>query len=105
MYVMSQKTHVYFHFAFRDVMCGKLFCEQGQDNPNYGRSVQFKNCKATFYSDNESDFGQVDTGSKCGDGKVTILKSEMHDLVDCCQLQQHCNPVRFFNSLMPVSGV
>uniref|UniRef100_A0A3P9B8V7 ADAM metallopeptidase domain 28 n=1 Tax=Maylandia zebra TaxID=106582 RepID=A0A3P9B8V7_9CICH len=33
-----------------DVLCGKLFCEGGNDNPNYGRMVE--------------------TGTKCGDGKV-----------------------------------
>ncbi|TSR04305.1 Disintegrin and metalloproteinase domain-containing protein 28 [Bagarius yarrelli] len=54
----------------QDVMCGKLFCEQGQDNPNYGRSVQFSNCKATFYDEPENDYGQVDTGTKCGNEKV-----------------------------------
>uniref|UniRef100_A0A8C2WX57 ADAM metallopeptidase domain 28 n=1 Tax=Cyclopterus lumpus TaxID=8103 RepID=A0A8C2WX57_CYCLU len=34
-----------------DVLCGKLFCHGGTDSPNY-------------------DYGQVDTGTKCGDGKV-----------------------------------
>lgn len=58
--------------ASRDIMCGKLFCEQGQGNPNYGRLVQFSNCKATFYSDPDNDFGQVDAGTKCGEEKVTI---------------------------------
>ncbi|XP_066509194.1 zinc metalloproteinase-disintegrin-like protein H3 [Hoplias malabaricus] len=54
----------------QDVRCGKLFCENGQYNPNYGRLVTFSNCKATFYSDRDNDFGQVDTGTKCGDEKV-----------------------------------
>ncbi|XP_046698379.1 disintegrin and metalloproteinase domain-containing protein 28 isoform X2 [Silurus meridionalis] len=54
----------------QDVMCGKLFCDKGQTNPIYGRSVTFSNCKATFYSDSTQDFGQVDAGTKCGDGKV-----------------------------------
>ncbi|KAI5618512.1 zinc metalloproteinase-disintegrin-like brevilysin H2a isoform X2, partial [Silurus asotus] len=54
----------------QDVMCGKLFCEQGQDNPNYGRLVQFNACKATFYGDRDSDFGQVDPGTKCDEEKV-----------------------------------
>ncbi|KAL2092452.1 hypothetical protein ACEWY4_012250 [Coilia grayii] len=54
----------------QDVMCGKLFCHDGKDSPNYGRLVQFTDCKATFYGDFEHDFGQVDTGTKCGDGKV-----------------------------------
>lgn len=53
-------------------MCGKLFCEQGQTDPNYGRLVQVNTCKASFYGDRNSDFGQVDTGTKCGDEKVTI---------------------------------
>ncbi|KAM9447133.1 zinc metalloproteinase-disintegrin-like berythractivase [Clarias gariepinus] len=54
----------------QDIKCGKLFCEQGQGNPNYGRLVQFNSCKATFYGDRDSDFGQVDTGTKCDDEKV-----------------------------------
>ncbi|XP_036453740.1 disintegrin and metalloproteinase domain-containing protein 28 isoform X1 [Colossoma macropomum] len=53
-----------------DKMCGKLFCENGQDDPNYGRFVMFNNCKATFYGDRDNDFGQVDTGTKCGEEKV-----------------------------------
>ncbi|XP_026107229.1 zinc metalloproteinase-disintegrin-like batroxstatin-1 [Carassius auratus] len=54
----------------QDVMCGKLFCEGGNGNPNYGRLVQFSTCKATFYGDANSDYGQVDTGTKCGEGMV-----------------------------------
>lgn len=55
----------------RDVMCGKLFCHNGMENPNYGRMVRFSDCKASFYDDFTKDFGQVDTGTKCGDGKVS----------------------------------
>uniref|UniRef100_A0A8C7CN06 ADAM metallopeptidase domain 28 n=1 Tax=Oncorhynchus kisutch TaxID=8019 RepID=A0A8C7CN06_ONCKI len=40
----------------QDVQCGKLFCKN--------------DCKASFYDDHTSDFGQVDTGTKCNDGKV-----------------------------------
>ncbi|XP_073717050.1 disintegrin and metalloproteinase domain-containing protein 28 isoform X2 [Misgurnus anguillicaudatus] len=54
----------------QDIMCGKLFCENGNGNPNYGRQAQFKNCKATFYSNPDEDYGQVDTGTKCEDGRV-----------------------------------
>ncbi|KAM3867702.1 disintegrin and metalloproteinase domain-containing protein 28 [Diretmus argenteus] len=54
----------------QDVMCGKLFCSNGNDNPNYGRMVKFGNCKASFYGDYKTDYGQVDTGTKCGEGKV-----------------------------------
>ncbi|XP_076848361.1 disintegrin and metalloproteinase domain-containing protein 28 isoform X2 [Brachyhypopomus gauderio] len=57
----------------QDVLCGKLFCDKGQDNPNYGRMVMFANCKATFYSDTTNDFGQVDTGTKCGEDKVCSM--------------------------------
>uniref|UniRef100_I3KGH4 ADAM metallopeptidase domain 28 n=1 Tax=Oreochromis niloticus TaxID=8128 RepID=I3KGH4_ORENI len=53
-----------------DVLCGKLFCEGGNDNPNYGRMVSIGTCKAAFFSDTTSDQGQVETGTKCGDGKV-----------------------------------
>uniref|UniRef100_A0A8C0Y099 ADAM metallopeptidase domain 28 n=1 Tax=Cyprinus carpio carpio TaxID=630221 RepID=A0A8C0Y099_CYPCA len=54
----------------RDVMCGKLFCENGDPEPNYGQLVIFSECKATFYSSSEDDYGQVDTGTKCGEGMV-----------------------------------
>uniref|UniRef100_A0A8C8M549 Uncharacterized protein n=1 Tax=Oncorhynchus tshawytscha TaxID=74940 RepID=A0A8C8M549_ONCTS len=59
----------------RDVQCGKLFCKNGNDDPNYGRMVKFSDCKATFYGDHTSDFGQVNTGTKCNDGKVRLLLS------------------------------
>ncbi|KAG1958725.1 disintegrin and metalloproteinase domain-containing protein [Pimephales promelas] len=54
----------------QDVMCGKLFCVNGNGSPNYGRLVTFLNCKATFYGNPEEDYGQVDTGTKCGEGLV-----------------------------------
>ncbi|KAK2837727.1 hypothetical protein Q5P01_014939 [Channa striata] len=54
----------------QDILCGKLFCEGGNENPNYGRMVRFGNCKASFYDDYTQDYGQVDEGTKCGDGKV-----------------------------------
>lgn len=54
----------------QDVFCGKLFCQNGNDSPNYGRMVRVGDCKATFYDDFTKDYGQVDTGTKCGDGKV-----------------------------------
>ncbi|XP_037634003.1 zinc metalloproteinase-disintegrin-like lachestatin-2 isoform X1 [Sebastes umbrosus] len=53
-----------------DVFCGKLFCQGGNDNPNYGRMVRVGTCKAAFFGDYTKDYGQVDTGTKCGDGKV-----------------------------------
>ncbi|XP_030274310.1 disintegrin and metalloproteinase domain-containing protein 28 [Sparus aurata] len=53
-----------------DIYCGKLFCHNGNENPNYGRMVRFSDCKASFYDDYTKDYGQVDTGTKCGDGKV-----------------------------------
>lgn len=57
-------------------MCGKLFCENGKADPNYGRLVTLGKCKATFYGERENDFGQVDTGTKCGDGKVNSPASQ-----------------------------
>ncbi|XP_034396748.1 zinc metalloproteinase-disintegrin-like lachestatin-2 [Cyclopterus lumpus] len=53
-----------------DVLCGKLFCHGGTDSPNYGRMVRLNDCKAAFFDDYTKDYGQVDTGTKCGDGKV-----------------------------------
>ncbi|KAJ8005869.1 hypothetical protein DPEC_G00122390 [Dallia pectoralis] len=54
----------------QDVQCGKLFCKNGNRDPNYGRMVMFGECQATFYDDVDNDFGQVDPGTKCNDGKV-----------------------------------
>lgn len=53
-----------------DRFCGKLFCHNGNENPNYGRMVRVGNCKAAFFDDYTQDYGQVDSGTKCGDGKV-----------------------------------
>ncbi|KAM6931435.1 disintegrin and metalloproteinase domain-containing protein 28 [Xenentodon cancila] len=53
-----------------DVMCGKLLCHGGNGNPNYGRMVAIGDCKAAFFDDYTKDYGQVDAGTKCGDGKV-----------------------------------
>ncbi|CAN9512832.1 unnamed protein product [Ophioblennius macclurei] len=53
-----------------DKFCGKLFCHNGNQNPNYGRMVSFGACKAAFFDDYAKDFGQVEPGTKCGDGKV-----------------------------------
>lgn len=51
-------------------MCGKLFCSQGQPDPNYGRMVTIGACKASFFDDPTKDFGQVEEGTRCGEGKV-----------------------------------
>uniref|UniRef100_A0A8D3B699 ADAM metallopeptidase domain 28 n=1 Tax=Scophthalmus maximus TaxID=52904 RepID=A0A8D3B699_SCOMX len=53
-----------------DVLCGNLFCHHGNDDPNYGRMVRVGNCKAAFFDNYAKDSGQVDAGTKCGDGKV-----------------------------------
>ncbi|KAG7239998.1 hypothetical protein INR49_028086 [Caranx melampygus] len=53
-----------------DILCGKLFCHHGNENPNYGQMVRIGDCKAAFFGDSTKDFGQVDAGTKCGDGKV-----------------------------------
>uniref|UniRef100_A0A8C2X1K9 ADAM metallopeptidase domain 28 n=1 Tax=Cyclopterus lumpus TaxID=8103 RepID=A0A8C2X1K9_CYCLU len=58
------------HIPCQDVLCGKLFCHGGTDSPNYGRMVRLNDCKAAFFDDYTKDYGQVDTGTKCGDGKV-----------------------------------
>ena len=54
----------------RDVYCGKLFCSGGQSDPNYGSTVAFSDCKAASFWDAAADYGQVDAGTKCGEGKV-----------------------------------
>ncbi|XP_034547051.1 disintegrin and metalloproteinase domain-containing protein 28 isoform X2 [Notolabrus celidotus] len=60
----------YIPCQIEDVFCGKLFCQNGQENPNYGRMVRVGDCKAAFFGDHDKDYGQVDAGTKCGDGKV-----------------------------------
>ncbi|KAM6965346.1 disintegrin and metalloproteinase domain-containing protein 28 [Aplochiton taeniatus] len=83
----------------QDVLCGKLFCTNGNDSPNYGQMVRFQNCKATFYGTSSGDFGQVDTGTKCGEEKV-CSQNECVDLqlaygaTNCssrCKGQAVCN--------------
>ncbi|XP_049907937.1 disintegrin and metalloproteinase domain-containing protein 28 [Epinephelus moara] len=54
----------------QDVFCGKLFCHGGNANPAYGRMVRVGDCKAAFFEDHTKDYGQVDTGTKCGVGMV-----------------------------------
>uniref|UniRef100_A0A3B3QHT3 ADAM metallopeptidase domain 8b n=1 Tax=Paramormyrops kingsleyae TaxID=1676925 RepID=A0A3B3QHT3_9TELE len=54
----------------RDMLCGKLFCANGSDTPSYGQPMQVGQCKATFYGDPSQDRGQVEVGSKCGEGQV-----------------------------------
>ncbi|KAM4578490.1 disintegrin and metalloproteinase domain-containing protein 28 [Fundulus diaphanus] len=54
----------------QDVLCGKLYCQGGNVNPNYGRMVTINDCKAAFFQDYTKDYGQVDEGTVCGDGKV-----------------------------------
>ncbi|RVE68885.1 hypothetical protein OJAV_G00096590 [Oryzias javanicus] len=54
----------------QDLFCGKLYCEGGNPNPNYGRTVTINSCKASFFDDYTKDYGQVDTGTKCGNGMV-----------------------------------
>ncbi|XP_058231017.1 zinc metalloproteinase-disintegrin-like brevilysin H2a isoform X2 [Hemibagrus wyckioides] len=71
-YCTRPSNYQFIGCQIQDVMCGKLFCDKGQANPNYGRYFPLPqgNCKATFYSDSTQDFGQVDTGTKCGEEKV-----------------------------------
>ncbi|XP_036451535.1 disintegrin and metalloproteinase domain-containing protein 28-like [Colossoma macropomum] len=51
-------------------MCGKLFCSNGTAAPLFGTGVTLGSCKVTIYSDPTMDYGQVKTGTKCGDGQV-----------------------------------
>ncbi|KAF6730584.1 Disintegrin and metalloproteinase domain-containing protein 28 [Oryzias melastigma] len=65
----------------QDILCGKLYCEGGNANPNYGRLVTVSNCKASFFGDYTKDYGQVDTGTKCGNGMVCSQN-------ECMQLEK-----------------
>lgn len=61
----------------RDVLCGKLFCQGGDANPSYGQMVSISSCKAAFFTDYTKDYGQVDEGTTCGNGKVLLLLLEL----------------------------
>uniref|UniRef100_A0A3Q2CUU6 Disintegrin domain-containing protein n=1 Tax=Cyprinodon variegatus TaxID=28743 RepID=A0A3Q2CUU6_CYPVA len=55
---------------FLDFFCGKLFCSGGNPNPIYGQMVTIGGCKAAFIQDYTKDYGQVEEGTVCGEGKV-----------------------------------
>ncbi|XP_028852875.1 zinc metalloproteinase-disintegrin-like batroxstatin-1 isoform X2 [Denticeps clupeoides] len=78
-YAYCKRTDKYIPCQKQDVMCGKLFCSGGMEDPNYGRYVMFGDCKATFYDDPSNDFGQVDTGTKCGE-RLVCSQNECVDL-------------------------
>ncbi|KAG7271312.1 hypothetical protein CRUP_021049 [Coryphaenoides rupestris] len=58
------------------MLCGKLWCHGGNDNPNYGRMVSISDCKASFFAEYTADYGQVDSGTTCAKGKVCNHRAE-----------------------------
>uniref|UniRef100_A0A8D3BJU9 ADAM metallopeptidase domain 28 n=1 Tax=Scophthalmus maximus TaxID=52904 RepID=A0A8D3BJU9_SCOMX len=76
-----------------DVLCGNLFCHHGNDDPNYGRMVRVGNCKAAFFDNYAKDSGQVDAGTKCGDGKVTGCGNACSIYIYCIYIYRYiyCN--------------
>ncbi|XP_038134472.1 zinc metalloproteinase-disintegrin-like brevilysin H2a [Cyprinodon tularosa] len=54
----------------QDFFCGKLFCSGGNPNPIYSQMVSIGSCKAAFFQDYTKDYGQVEEGTVCGEGKV-----------------------------------
>ncbi|XP_072515295.1 zinc metalloproteinase/disintegrin-like HR1a [Salminus brasiliensis] len=54
----------------KDVMCGKLFCSNGSAVPQFGDGVTHDGvCKSTV-NNSSMDDGLVQTGTRCGDGRV-----------------------------------
>nr|CAA55565.1 metalloprotease [Echis pyramidum leakeyi] len=63
------KNGTYIKCARQDIKCGRLSCEE----PSTGNTI---NCQA-FFSSRNPDYGMVDIGTKCADGKV-------------CNSNRHC---------------
>uniref|UniRef100_A0A4W4HK02 ADAM metallopeptidase domain 28 n=1 Tax=Electrophorus electricus TaxID=8005 RepID=A0A4W4HK02_ELEEL len=55
-----------------DILCGKLFCSKGQENPinSNGRLARIGDCKTTFFDNISKDNSLVETGTKCDNDKV-----------------------------------
>nr|XP_023678858.1 zinc metalloproteinase-disintegrin-like atrolysin-A isoform X1 [Paramormyrops kingsleyae] len=79
----------YFKCNESDMLCGKLFCANGSDTPSYGQPMQVGQCKATFYGDPSQDRGQVEVGSKCGEGQV-CWSNQCVDL-EVAYMNTHCS--------------
>ncbi|KAL0979178.1 hypothetical protein UPYG_G00181780 [Umbra pygmaea] len=100
-YCTWPSPNIYQPCQSQDVQCGKLFCINGNSDPNYGRMVKFSNCMATFYDNAANDLGQVDTGTKCNNGKVcsknqcvdfeTAYGSEVTNCSSRCKGHAVCN--------------
>ncbi|XP_076875934.1 zinc metalloproteinase-disintegrin-like MTP9 isoform X1 [Brachyhypopomus gauderio] len=69
-YCIRPSPEIYIGCQAKDVTCGKLFCVNGSDVPRYGTAVKIGPCKTTVCSDPSADYGQVQTGTKCGMGRV-----------------------------------
>ncbi|XP_035382386.1 disintegrin and metalloproteinase domain-containing protein 28 [Electrophorus electricus] len=64
-----------------DILCGKLFCSKGQENPinSNGRLARIGDCKTTFFDNISKDNSLVETGTKCDNDKV-CSKNQCVDL-------------------------
>ncbi|CAL9707795.1 unnamed protein product [Knipowitschia caucasica] len=69
-YCRRPTSDQYIACSKQDIYCGKLFCHYGKDSPTYGGRLRIGDCKAAYFSDVTKDYGQVQTGTKCGEGKV-----------------------------------
>uniref|UniRef100_A0A7N4NRQ7 ADAM metallopeptidase domain 7 n=1 Tax=Sarcophilus harrisii TaxID=9305 RepID=A0A7N4NRQ7_SARHA len=66
----------------KDLKCGKIYCTGGQYFPSYGEDKTYHlkvpeqnitvECKAFFPFQYTEDLGMVASGTKCGDGKVSL---------------------------------
>ncbi|XP_072290012.1 disintegrin-like halysetin [Eucyclogobius newberryi] len=69
-YCKRLSNYQYIACPKQDILCGKLFCQNGNERSNYGGTVTMGSCKGGYFPDYTKDYGQVETGTKCGAGKV-----------------------------------
>ncbi|KAJ0067765.1 hypothetical protein NL108_010079, partial [Boleophthalmus pectinirostris] len=78
-YCKRPSNTLYIACPLQDIYCGKLFCLGGTEYSIYGGYLKVGDCKATNFPDFTKDYGQVETGTKCGAEKVCV-QNECVDL-------------------------
>ncbi|XP_035391618.1 disintegrin-like halysetin [Electrophorus electricus] len=97
-YCTRPSPDVYTGCQPKDVACGKLFCWNGSAEPRHGTAVMIGSCKATVHGDPSADYGQVHTGTKCGEGLVCsnsacVELGTVYEEPNCTKCPEHavCN--------------
>lgn len=73
------------HFAFRNILCGTLHCQEGSSKPRIpqstysshtqtvdGKEIQCKVMSGSYDTEVGIDYGMVQDGSKCGEEKICM---------------------------------